>query len=127
MSLTKSIRLNFLTIFPLFTNPYIAIKRIQMITSLSKHIYFDLPGMQVSYLNHGPPSYKCPFCNASMWYEERSQKPSRPVNPTFSLCYQDGKVLLPKLNEAPVWVRSSLFLVGSFNLSKVSNPSKLKS
>lgn len=47
-------------------------------------------------------------CYASMWYEERSQKATKTKNPTFSLCCQDGKVLLPKLKEAPAPLKSLL-------------------
>jgi hypothetical protein len=38
----------------------------------------------------------CAFCNAKMWIKERSAK-SRNNNPQFSLCCENGKVLLPNL------------------------------
>ncbi|XP_071717971.1 uncharacterized protein [Rutidosis leptorrhynchoides] len=58
-------------------------------------------GSHVSYYNQGPPSYKCPTCNSTMWYEERSNKAKKTKRPTFSICCQNGKVLLPKLNDPP--------------------------
>jgi hypothetical protein len=36
----------------------------------------------------------CGFCNAKMWIKERLAKPSN-NNPQFSLCCENGKVLLP--------------------------------
>ncbi|GJW22740.1 hypothetical protein Tco_0033362 [Tanacetum coccineum] len=48
-------------------------------------------GIHVAYHNLGPPSYTCPGCHVVMWYEERNDKAKRAVNPTFSLCYQEGK------------------------------------
>ncbi|GKD26433.1 DNA helicase PIF1, ATP-dependent, partial [Tanacetum coccineum] len=48
-----------------------------------------LAGIDVSYHRLGPPSYECPHCHASMWYEERSNKARRVVNPSFSLCCQN--------------------------------------
>ena len=43
-----------------------------------------------------------------MWYEERIDKDKKPVNPTFSLCCQDGKVLLPKFKEPPLPLKTLL-------------------
>ncbi|GKC16278.1 hypothetical protein Tco_1013060, partial [Tanacetum coccineum] len=48
-----------------------------------------------------PPSYQCRNWHARMWYEERTNKVKRVVNPTFFLCCQDGKVLLSKFNDTP--------------------------
>ncbi|XP_071697343.1 uncharacterized protein [Rutidosis leptorrhynchoides] len=67
----------------------------------SPNNYIDLQGLNVSYHNIGAPSYKCPTCNATMWYEERTNKAKKSKTPTFSLCCQSGKVLLPKHKEAP--------------------------
>ncbi|GKA37973.1 hypothetical protein Tco_0724538 [Tanacetum coccineum] len=58
-------------------------------------------GAAVSYHNLGPPSYQCRNWHASMWYEERTNKAKRVVNPTFFLCCQDSKVLLSKFNDTP--------------------------
>nr|GEY38738.1 hypothetical protein CTI12_AA123990 [Tanacetum cinerariifolium] len=49
----------------------------------------------------GPPSYQCSICNATMWYNKRSEKSRKAVTPSFSLCCQDGKVLLPRFNDTP--------------------------
>ncbi|GJV25872.1 ATP-dependent DNA helicase PIF1-like protein [Tanacetum coccineum] len=61
----------------------------------------SLAGIEVSYHSLGAPSYECHGCNATMWYEERNNKGNRIANPTFSLCCQKGKVLLPRFNETP--------------------------
>nr|GFA11420.1 hypothetical protein [Tanacetum cinerariifolium] len=58
-------------------------------------------GTEVSYYSLGASSYQCSSCNATMWYEERNNKGNRDPNPTFSLCCQQGKVLLPRFNKTP--------------------------
>ncbi|GKB15197.1 DNA helicase PIF1, ATP-dependent, partial [Tanacetum coccineum] len=55
----------------------------------------------VMYHNIGPLTHQCINCNATMWYEEREEKSKRAVNPTFSLCCQGGKVLLPRFHDTP--------------------------
>ncbi|GKD37437.1 hypothetical protein Tco_1257644 [Tanacetum coccineum] len=57
--------------------------------------------IEVSYHNLGAPTYQCRGCNATMWYEERNNKGNKAANPTFLLCCQQGKVLLPRFNETP--------------------------
>ncbi|GKC87004.1 ATP-dependent DNA helicase PIF1, partial [Tanacetum coccineum] len=63
----------------------------------------DIPASSASvlavYHNLGPPSYECSKCNATMWYNERSDKARKAVTPTFSLCCQEGKVLLLRFND----------------------------
>ncbi|GJS98641.1 ATP-dependent DNA helicase PIF1 [Tanacetum coccineum] len=63
----------------------------------------DIPassaGVLAIYHNLGPPSYECFKCNATMWYNERSDKARKAVTLTFSLCCQEGKVLLPRFND----------------------------
>nr|GEU66377.1 helicase [Tanacetum cinerariifolium] len=58
-------------------------------------------GADVSYYSLGPPSYESSHCHASMWYEERSNKARKAVNPSFSLCYQNSKVRLSKFKPTP--------------------------
>nr|GEU30341.1 helicase-like protein [Tanacetum cinerariifolium] len=65
-------------------------------------------GTEVSYHSLGAPSYQCHNCNATMWYEERNNKGKRITNPTFSLCCQEGKVLLPQFIETPEPLRRLL-------------------
>nr|GEV08316.1 serine-threonine/tyrosine-protein kinase catalytic domain-containing protein [Tanacetum cinerariifolium] len=65
-------------------------------------------GTEVSYHILGAPSYQCHNCNATMSYEERNNKGKRIANPTFSLCCQEGKVLLPRFIETPEPLRSIL-------------------
>jgi len=42
----------------------------------------------------------CGFCSAKMWIKEQLAK-STNNNPQFSLCYENGKVLLPNLLTTP--------------------------
>ncbi|GKD49464.1 hypothetical protein Tco_1278440 [Tanacetum coccineum] len=58
-------------------------------------------GTEVSCHNLGALTYQCRGCNAVMWYRERNNKGNKDAIPTFSLCYQQGKVLLSRFNEAP--------------------------
>ncbi|GJZ06286.1 ATP-dependent DNA helicase PIF1-like protein [Tanacetum coccineum] len=58
-------------------------------------------GVDVFYHSLGAPSYQCPNCNATMWYEKRNNKANKDQNPTFSLCCQQGKVLLPRFKDTP--------------------------
>nr|GEU35788.1 hypothetical protein CTI12_AA123990 [Tanacetum cinerariifolium] len=60
-----------------------------------------MQGIPAASHNLGPPLYECRGCHAIMWYEERNDKAKRVVNPTFSLCCQEGKVLLLGSNETP--------------------------
>ncbi|GJV87177.1 hypothetical protein Tco_1531115 [Tanacetum coccineum] len=55
----------------------------------------------VTYHNIGHPSHQCRNCGATMWYEEREVKAKHTANPTFSLCCQGGKMLLPRFKDAP--------------------------
>ncbi|XP_071713076.1 uncharacterized protein [Rutidosis leptorrhynchoides] len=71
-------------------------------------ITFMKHSTQVSYHNQGPPSFKCMNCNATMWYEERSNKPKKTTSPNFSLCCQNGKLLLPKLQDPPMLLKTLL-------------------
>ncbi|GJR59128.1 ATP-dependent DNA helicase PIF1-like protein [Tanacetum coccineum] len=67
----------------------------------SKGVAFTSRGAKVSYHNIGAPSYQCVHYNARMWYEYRNNKGNRSVNPSFSLCCQEGKIQLPKFNSMP--------------------------
>nr|GEV71158.1 hypothetical protein CTI12_AA123990 [Tanacetum cinerariifolium] len=51
-------------------------------------------GVPAVYHNLGPPSYQCSMCNATMWYNERSKKAIKAVTLIFSLCCQEGSLLL---------------------------------
>nr|GEW67342.1 helicase [Tanacetum cinerariifolium] len=54
-----------------------------------------------TYHNIGLPTHECRNCHETMWYEERDDKGKRVVNPIFSLCCQEGKVLLPNFHNTP--------------------------
>ncbi|GJU82851.1 ATP-dependent DNA helicase PIF1-like protein [Tanacetum coccineum] len=67
----------------------------------TKGVALTSRGAEVSYHNIDEPSYQCIHCNASLWYEERINKGNRAVNPSFSLCCQEGKLRLPKFKPTP--------------------------
>nr|GEY85235.1 hypothetical protein [Tanacetum cinerariifolium] len=67
----------------------------------AKKMAFTYTGIPVTYHSIGPPIHQCGNCNATMWYEEREEKSKTAVNPTFSLGYQGGKVLLPCFHDTP--------------------------
>ncbi|GKC79462.1 hypothetical protein Tco_1130236 [Tanacetum coccineum] len=58
-------------------------------------------GVPISYHNLGPTSYQCSNGHANMWYEERTNKARKAINPTFSNCCQDGKVRLSIFHGPP--------------------------
>nr|GEV80197.1 ATP-dependent DNA helicase PIF1-like [Tanacetum cinerariifolium] len=57
----------------------------------------DIPavgaGVSIVYHNLGPPSHQCSVCNATMWYNERSEKSRKAVTLSFSLCCQDESTI----------------------------------
>jgi hypothetical protein len=50
--------------------------------------------------NCGEMDTICGFCNGKMWIKKRLAKSSN-NNPQFSLCCENGKVLLPSLHATP--------------------------
>ncbi len=62
----------------------------------------------------------CGFCSAKMWIKERLAK-SRNNNPQFSLCCENGKILLPNLLATPhdyVLIRG-IFYVSTHTLAYI--------
>ncbi|GJW01939.1 putative PIF1 DNA helicase/replication protein A1-like protein [Tanacetum coccineum] len=74
----------------------------------TKKATFTSVDVSVTYHNIRPPSHECRNCHATMWYEEREEKSKTAMNPTFSLCCQGGKVLLPTFNDTPPPLNSLL-------------------
>ncbi|XP_010445013.1 PREDICTED: uncharacterized protein LOC104727621 [Camelina sativa] len=60
------------------------------------------------YVDHGDPTFKCSYCGAMMWYDERINKRRRSKKPKFSLCCLQGTVKLPLLKEALELIRELL-------------------
>ena len=44
---------------------------------------------------------ECRYCNAKMWYQERTRKHRETSIPKFHLCCENGKVQLPLLKQPP--------------------------
>ena len=56
----------------------------------------------------GLPNFLCQNCGSTMWYEERTNKPNRPKNPEFSVCCQQGKVVVDFLKQPPEYLKELL-------------------
>jgi hypothetical protein len=58
--------------------------------------------------NVGEPTFKCRYCNALLWYEERLGPNKRTKNPSFGICCKNGKIDLPESQEPPVFLEQLL-------------------
>jgi len=47
----------------------------------------------------------CQKCGAMVWYGERAQKQSTPINPDVAMCCMKGNVTLPYMIEPPPLLR----------------------
>ncbi|KAG7594947.1 P-loop containing nucleoside triphosphate hydrolase [Arabidopsis thaliana x Arabidopsis arenosa] len=63
---------------------------------------------KAGYLDHGDPTYKCKYCGALMWFDERINKRNSSKDPTFTLCCGQGSVKLPFLKESPELIKKLL-------------------
>ena len=83
-----------------------------------KHAYLSLPYGMVyfspEYIQHlketykqrsylGKPDYKCKYCNAIFWYDERNKYDTKRGNEEilYSNCCKYGKIRIPKFREPP--------------------------
>nr|GEW97755.1 hypothetical protein [Tanacetum cinerariifolium] len=64
--------------------------RVPLSQKIPRRAAYASAGVLVSYQTLGPTTYQCLHCHANMWYEERSNKAKRAVNPTFSICCQEA-------------------------------------
>ncbi|XP_039138709.1 uncharacterized protein LOC120276027 [Dioscorea cayenensis subsp. rotundata] len=53
----------------------------------------------------GGPTFKCLFCNASMWYDERIDLSKSASNPKFNMCCKQGLISLPPPKPTPPFLR----------------------
>nr|GEX01070.1 hypothetical protein [Tanacetum cinerariifolium] len=89
---------------------------IQCRLSLNVHLYIIFlrttnamdPEVPAAYHNLGSPSYQYSMCNATMWYNERSNNAKNDVTPSFALCCQEGKVILPRFSDTPQLLKKLL-------------------
>lgn len=58
--------------------------------------------------NFGRPIYKCQYCKALLWCEERLNSNKGTTTPTFGICCKQGKIDLPPLREPPPYLRNLL-------------------
>jgi len=70
--------------------------------------FFADPLIDIPYLDHGDPKWKCQYCGAMSWYDERVNKRRKSKKPKFSLCCLQGSVKLPFLTESPELIRELL-------------------
>ncbi|XP_039130858.1 uncharacterized protein LOC120267239 [Dioscorea cayenensis subsp. rotundata] len=80
----------------------------------SNHINANDPGaisntrhkrtiFQPSYF--GGPTFKCLFCNAFMWYDERIDLSKSTSTPKFNMCCKQGLISLPPQKPTPPFLR----------------------
>uniref|UniRef100_A0A453BY95 Helitron helicase-like domain-containing protein n=1 Tax=Aegilops tauschii subsp. strangulata TaxID=200361 RepID=A0A453BY95_AEGTS len=58
--------------------------------------------------NFGRPTYKCQYCKALLWCEERLNSNKGTKTPSFGICCKQGKIDLPPLREPPPYLRNLL-------------------
>ncbi|XP_049387184.1 uncharacterized protein LOC125851434 [Solanum stenotomum] len=61
-------------------------------------------------LNLGPPTYTCQYCQAILWYEERTDKGKNTRQPKFTLCCMEGRIRVPLLTQSPPYLK---YLLGN--------------
>ena len=61
-----------------------------------------------SYL--GKPDYKCKYCDAIFWFNERNKYETErnKQEVVYSNCYKRGKFLIPKFREPPTYLKNLL-------------------
>lgn len=63
----------------------------------------------LGYIDIGDLVFTCNYCDAYMWYQERTKKDKEPKNPKFHLCCSVGNIELPLLINPPTVLRDLLF------------------
>ncbi|KAJ6951656.1 hypothetical protein NC653_040948 [Populus alba x Populus x berolinensis] len=61
----------------------------------------------IEYIDFGDKTYKCSHCNALFWLQERLARSAK-TNPCFTLCCNNGKVVLPAPQETPNYLDNLL-------------------
>ncbi|KAJ6987449.1 hypothetical protein NC653_020644 [Populus alba x Populus x berolinensis] len=61
----------------------------------------------IEYIDFGDKTYKCNHCNALFWLQERLARSAK-TNPCFTLCCNNGKVVLPAPQETPNYLDNLL-------------------
>lgn len=57
--------------------------------------------INAEYLECGQPLFKCPFCKALMWYDERVCKSRNTTKPEFTMCCMQGRIEIAPLKILP--------------------------
>ncbi|XP_062186018.1 uncharacterized protein LOC133889557 [Phragmites australis] len=66
--------------------------------------------------NFGKPTYRCNYCNALLWYEERLKPKRSTTKPAFGICCKQGKINLPPHKKPPPYLEN--LLTGEGTVSK---------
>ncbi|KAJ6946875.1 hypothetical protein NC651_001539 [Populus alba x Populus x berolinensis] len=64
-------------------------------------------GYLIEYIDFGDKTYKCNHCNTLFWLQERLARSAK-TNPCFTLCCNNGKVVLPAPQETPNYLDNLL-------------------
>ena len=65
--------------------------------------------MFAEYCDIGDASFTCSYCGALFWYEERLGKPSKPIQPKYSVCCANGNIQIPKMLPPPEVLHNLMF------------------
>jgi len=57
--------------------------------------------INAQYFECGQPLFKCPFCKALMWYDERVCKSRNTTKPEFTMCCMQGRIEIAPLKKLP--------------------------
>jgi len=80
-----------------------------MVNFLAEYIqYLKESYAEKSYL--GKPDYKCKYCDAIFWINERNEKATQRNNKevVYSNCCKNGKIKIPKFRDPPTYLKNLL-------------------
>ncbi|KAH1034343.1 hypothetical protein GYH30_054659 [Glycine max] len=80
------------------------LRRSQPDNAKKTHIFNE----NIRYVDLGDPSETCAYCQAAMWYEERTRKNRNHANAKYSICCIMGRVQLPFLKNPPMLLQQLL-------------------
>src|SRR6266498_5206036 len=97
-------------------------KRDQFLDEKDKHSYetlshgmVDFPSEYIQHIKNTypkrsylqKPEYKCKYCDAIFWFNEKNTKCNNP-EVTYSNCCKNGKIKIPKFREPPAYLKNLL-------------------
>ena len=62
----------------------------------------------LGYVDLGDLIKTCPYCQATIWYQERTRKNRNDVNAKYNLCCNIGRIQLRRLKNPPILLQQLL-------------------